>query len=299
MENERSEARAIYVNPTNDLAFRKTFGSEEHTPILAGFIKDFFFIEPTALAVENPYSIKAYREMLKDKVAANLRATISDVAATMDFADYRLELQLRKDINFNERSLYYPLNKFVNRYGVVKQEGEKSGYARLRPIYSMSVLGYNHFNGDDDALRIFQLYDIKRNKRFPKDILNLGYFELLKPNVETDNQRHWQDYFLQRPLSDDAPSYIKDALDIIKRVNMKEEELDMVIQAEHLQSLYEDTIAYAKNEGIAEGRAEGKAEIKVEIAKSMLLEGYPTDAISKLTGIGEQEILELKGKMRL
>jgi predicted transposase/invertase (TIGR01784 family) len=213
----------------------------------------------------------------------------------MDFADYRSELQLRKSNHFDERSLYYPLNKFTSRYRIVKKEGQKSGYGHLRPIYSMSVLGYDHFDEDDDALRIFQLYDIKRNKKFPKDILNLGYFELLKPNVETDNQRHWQDYFLQRPLSDNAPSYIKDALEVIKRANMKEEELDMVLQAEHLQSLYDDTIAYAKYEGREEGLAEGKEEI----AAKMIIEGYPSGTISMLTGISEQGILDLERKMRL
>ena len=50
-----------YVNPTNDLAFRKVLGSNENVHILAGLIKDFFFIEPADLTIENPYSIKAYK----------------------------------------------------------------------------------------------------------------------------------------------------------------------------------------------------------------------------------------------
>jgi len=62
-----------YVNPTNDLAFKKVFGSNENIHILKGFIKDFFFIEPEDLVVENPYSIKAYKEYVKDQEVFRLR----------------------------------------------------------------------------------------------------------------------------------------------------------------------------------------------------------------------------------
>ena len=56
-----------------------------------------------------------------------------------------------------------------------------------------------------------------------EDLLNLGYFELLKTNVETDNQRDWQNYFQQKPLSPTAPDYIREALHIIDLSNMEEE----------------------------------------------------------------------------
>jgi len=39
-------------------------------------------------------------------------------------------------------------------------------YSSLKPIFTLNILGYPHFVGDDDALRIFTLYDRKRNKSF-------------------------------------------------------------------------------------------------------------------------------------
>jgi len=277
-----------YVNPTNDLAFKKVLGNNENIHILEGFIRDFFLIDPKGLTVENPYSIKAYKELIKDEETYKLRLTASDVAAVMDFADYRSELQIRKAIYFDERSLYYPLNKFVSRYRV--EPGKVSAYSRLRPIYSLNILGYNNFSEDEDALRIFQLYDPVRNKHFPKKILNLGYFELLKPNVETENQRQWQNYFLQKPLSDDAPDYIRDALQIIDESNMDEEELDMMKQVEYYQSVYDDTVSHAREEGINEG----KDEAKFEIARNMLSKDYTIEDISEITGLSKDEILEIQ-----
>ena len=268
------------VNPTNDLAFRKVFGSSENIHILAGLIKDFFFIEPTGLAIENPYSIKSYKELLKDQEVFRLRQTISDIAATMQWADYRSELQVRKDNFYDERSLYYPLNRFVSRYRVVP--GDDSAYARLRPIYALNILGYKHFPDDEDALRIFKLYDPVRNKVYRKDLLNLGYFELLKTNVETDNQRDWQNYFLQKSLSAMAPDYIREALHIIDLSNMEEEELAVVEQIDYYRSIYDGQLAYAKDEG------------KIEMILEMLRDNVPIDTIMKYSGFTKKQIDELK-----
>ena len=284
-----------YVNPINDLALKKVLGNNDNIHILSGFIRDFLFIEPKGLAVENPYSIKAYRELVKDEMAHRLRQTISDIAAVMSFADYTSELQIRKEHFFNERSIYYPLDKFVSRYKVVP--GQESAYANLRPVYSMNILGYNHFAEDEDALRIFQLYDPVRNRHFPKKLLNFGYFELLKPNVETENQRQWQNYFLQKPLSDSAPDYIRDALHIIETANMNEEELDMMTKVEYYQSIYDNQISYARDEGLAEGLAKGLSEGMIEIAKKLIKRNRPIDEIVEDTGLDYAEVERLRASI--
>ena len=160
--------------------------------------------------------------------------------------------------------------------------GESSAYARLRPVYSMNILGYNHFSDDEDALRIFQLYDPARNKRFPKEILNFGYFELSKQNTETENQRQWQNYFLQKPLTDDAPDYIKDALHIIDRANMDEEELDMMTKAEYYRSVLDNQIHYAID------------ETKLGIAKKMLLNNESIEKIADYTGLSFEAIEKIE-----
>ena len=167
-----------------------------------------------------------------------------------------------------------------------------SGGTVLLSLYSLhffidkhTILGYNHFTEDEDALRIFELYDPTRNKRFPKQLLNFGYFELLKSNVETENQLQWQNYFLQKPLSGNAPDYIKDALQIIDRANMDEEELNMMAHVEYLQSALDNQIAYAKNER------------EIEIAKRMLKRGTPIEIVAEDTDLDEVTIRHLKKEL--
>ena len=86
------------ISPTGDLAFKKVLASEENKDILAGLIGDFFCIEVEELAIENPYSIAAYVELVKDEKITVLRNTLKDVAATFKTADFVSECQIKKTL---------------------------------------------------------------------------------------------------------------------------------------------------------------------------------------------------------
>ena len=53
-------------------------------------------------------------------------------------------------------------------------------------------------------------------------------------------------------------------------------------------------IAYARDEGKKEGREEGKIEERMVLAKKCKAEGIPVETISRITGLSEQEIADLK-----
>ena len=179
-----------HIPPTNDLLFRKVFGG--NPDILQGIIGDFFDIHPelSDITITAPYSIKAYRELLKqsastDDLAVKLRHTIPDVTADIKFAGFGAEVQLKKDEFFTTRSLYYAFDKFCsnyNRLGEMKQklDGSHLRYSSLKPVYTLNILGYPHFADDNHALRIFTLYDRKRDKSFRIEYISIAYFELNK-----------------------------------------------------------------------------------------------------------------------
>ncbi len=41
-------------------------------------------------------------------------------------------------------------------------QGRYNRYSSLIPVYSLSILGYKHYD-DDDSLRIFEMYDMTQN----------------------------------------------------------------------------------------------------------------------------------------
>ena len=176
------------ISPTSDLGFKKVLASIENTDILIGFISDFFNITPTDVTIENPYSIKAYKELLNGKEIEQLRQTLRDVSASFATADFSSEVQIQKTRYFDERSIYYPLDRYCqnyNKFGKMEltSEGKQDRYSSLRPVYAMNILGYTHFQ-DQESLRIFELYDPVRKKGLDKQLLKIGYFELTKELLE-------------------------------------------------------------------------------------------------------------------
>jgi predicted transposase/invertase (TIGR01784 family) len=290
------------IPPTNDLIFKKVFS---HADILQGIIGDVFDIRPEVgdITITAPYSIKAYKELLRQatgtgEAAARLRQTIPDISADIKSAGMGAEIQLKKDAYFTPRSLYYTFDMFCgnyNRQGAMRQRkgGSFYRYSSLKPVYTLNILGYPHFGGDNDVLRVFTLYDRKRDKSFDVEYVTVAYFELTKPDVETANQRHWQTYFKTGEAQGDAPEYIRKAAQLVEIDNLEPEEREMIDQLEKAQEVYESTIDTAYLDGMEEGEARGAGKKQIEIVRRLLGRNRPMDEIAEDTGMSPDEIKRL------
>jgi hypothetical protein len=220
------------ISPTSDLGFKKITSTPESKDVLRGIIGDFFdlWIPLEEINITAPYDIKSYEEYVKrltggEEISETLRQTVQDVVADIKIADFAAEAQIRKDWYFSPRSIYYACARFCANYNVpgkmvTMYDGTPLRYSSLKPVYCVNILGYPHFTGDDDALRIFEFYDRKRNKSFDLEYLTIAYFELTKSNVETKNQRHWKTFFQTGEAPADAPEYIRKAAQFIERANL-------------------------------------------------------------------------------
>ena len=277
------------ISATSDLAVKKVLASEENKDVLQGLIVDFFNIKAEEISIENPYSIETYQQMVGGKKMTEFFQTIKDVAASFKVANFVSEIQVRQTHFFDERALYYPFNRFCKNYGIegemqLGSDGKPSKYSSLKPIYALNILGYSHF-ADDEALRIFELYDPKRNKAYKKELIYVGFFELSKTKIETPNQQHWRDYFTTGKVSDTAPEYIKKASWIIEWANLKEEEREMVELLEKAQADHDNDMVSAY--------LDGKEEEKLETAKIMLGDGVPRETVAKYTRLSLAQIKAL------
>jgi len=308
------------IPPTSDLGFKKIMNSPENKDVLQGIIGDFFNlrIPLEEINVTAPYDIKAYREYIKqadgtEKSLAKFRETIQDVAADIKIAGFGAELQIKNEQYYSVRSIHYACNRFCsnyNRAGEMKQlpDGTLLRYSSLKPIYALNILGYPHFSGDDDALRIFTLYDREIKKSFDREYLTIAFFELTKSHVETANQGHWRTYFTTGEAAGDAPDYIKKAARVLERANLTQEERDMFEHFERAEERYKNTIYAALLEGEERGEERGikvgeervkklweadKKETTVSIARNALQMGMTIHEVSRLTGQSEDEIRQI------
>jgi predicted transposase/invertase (TIGR01784 family) len=290
------------IPSTNDLAFKKTFSSEQHKNIIVGFVGDFLgiHVDESDISIDNPYSIKSYMELLDTDIfdtksvesktrILKLRQTIHDISMSIKSSDVIIELQVRKERYFSKRSLYYAYDKYCSHYN----EGDgNSRYSWLCPVYSINILGYNHFKGDK-AFHYFRLYDKKNEEALDSESVEVCYFELKKQNTDTERQRNWQEYFLTGVVPDDAPDYLKDAAEMLKYMNLDTEERKVVDLTEKALATWEYDLDSARYEGEEKGRLEGRREgeesglIKgaYKIARNALAEGASVTFISKITGL--------------
>jgi predicted transposase/invertase (TIGR01784 family) len=307
------------------LGFKKITSEGSNKDVLRGIIGDFFdlWIPLEEINVTAPYDIRAYEEYVKlrsggEEISEKLRQTVQDVVADIKIADFAEEIQIQLEKYFSVRSLHYACSRFCanyNRAGAMKQlaDGSFLRYSSLRPVILLNILGYPHFLGDDDALRVFTLYDRARDKAFDVEYLTIAYFELTKNNVETVNQRHWRTYFNTGEAADDAPEYIKKAARVIERANLTEEERKMLDQLERAEEIYKNTIYSAEAEGKrvgriegekigeargekigeARGEARGEKKGKLDVARNALHIGMTIAEVSKLTGLTVDEIKKL------
>jgi uncharacterized protein YerC len=132
------------------------------------------------------------------------------------------------------------------------------------------------------------LYDPIRQKNFGKDLLKIGCFELSKATAETDNQKHWRDFFTSKEISPNAPDYIKKASEVIDFVNLREEERQVADAIEKAKATLQDELDYSFFEGKAEGKAEGEMTGMLNVLKMLKL-GKSIDEIMRETGVSLAE----------
>jgi hypothetical protein len=322
---------ANHVSPTNDLAFKKTFTEECNKDVLHGLICDFFDFQPALtlddISITSPYNIKAYEEDLRrvkdneeinEETRETLRQTIHDITADIKSAGFGAELQIRKGIYFSARSIYLACSRFCANYNVPGKiiygsDGKPIRYSSLKPVYMLNILGYGHFQEDDDALRVFTLYDSKRLKAFEREYITIAYFELMKDNIETPNQKHWRAFFRTGKAADNAPEYIKKAARVIDKVNFTQEERDMINYYELAEDIRADenyaaelegeargiTIGEARGitigeaRGITIGEARGEYMKAIAIARELLARNVPVNEIIEITGLTADDVRKL------
>ena len=231
------------ISRTNDLAFKKAFSSNGNTKPIIGLAKDILGIEIKEIIFKQPYTIESYSKNIKEIQTAKYYQTIKDIAADAKI-NYRgvnviSELQVKEGIKFLERSFFYPTETFAQNY-------DENKYDSLKPIYAINILGFKMFKQDLDGLRIFEMYDRKHNESFPINF-NVAYFEYKKEIFDTDVQKYWRDYFLDKEILDNAPDYIKSAAETVEYANLNKEEREMIDMLERIaadQKAREDWVRY-------------------------------------------------------
>ena len=286
-----------FVDPKNDVAFKKIFGDSHKTEILISFLNSI---------LELPSPIASLTIVSPNQVPRidGLKETVLDVKAIdVNEREFIVEMQVEGNEMFSKRALYYAAKSYV---GQIKKS---ENYSNLKPVYFVGILDFNLFDGENYITR----HIIINQQSGAQDLqdIELNFIELKKFNKEdvelTSVMDKWI-YFIKNaedlkivPAVMTEPE-IKEAFETADQHNWSANDMEVY---DYWSAKKGDEICQlitAENKGIrkgiakgkAEGKAEGKKEQAVEIAINCIEQGLEINTIANVTGLTIQEIEKLK-----
>lgn len=171
-----------FADPTNDVAFKKIFGSEGKKIILISFLNAILDFrgerEIEEVEIANPYQVPKIEE---------LKNTLLDIKARARNGEHFIvEMQVEKDIAFAKRSLYYTAKSYVEQL----DGGEH--YHQLNKVYFIGILNFSIFRNDSYLSRhlILDKETLKQEiKDFEFAFIELPKFRRKIDELQDDAQR--------------------------------------------------------------------------------------------------------------
>ncbi len=283
-----------FVDVTNDIAFRKIFGTESKKNILVSFLNAILKLEGEDRIAEveilNPYQLPIIR---------NLKATIIDVRARDKAGrSFIIEMQVADLDGMDKRLLYYSSKEYAAQIAVGDQ------YHKLRPVIFIGIFDFPFTQGDH-YFSHHSICNVETGERIIKD-MDFFFIELPKFNKSSAELA---------TIADKWIFFIKEAenLNVIPE-NSNDEGLVQAYQDANRQSWNKeewDEYIYA---GMREQDARGRESLAVSravknavesallaekesVAKRLLAIGLPHNQVADVSGLSMQEVEKLAGSI--
>jgi len=277
-----------FVNPKNDVAFKKIFGSEGKTEILIGLLNAVLGLtgdkEIKAIQLLNPYQTPSLE---------TLKMTILDIRAT-DKRDitYIIEMQIEHVAGALKRFTYYTAKAYSSQI----ERGED--YPKLNQVIFIGLLDFKLIEKTTAYLSRHQILDTATHWQELKD-LEFVFIELPKFEKNADEVRtileKWVYFIKHAEDLDVIPVHVDDvalktAYEEADRFGWSKQDLELY---EHRSIRIQDArgaLALAKQIGIKKGEQKGRNNERFETARRMKADGLVVDLIAKYTGLSPAEI---------
>ncbi|MCU0427614.1 MAG: Rpn family recombination-promoting nuclease/putative transposase [Candidatus Kapabacteria bacterium] len=288
-----------YVNPKNDVAFKKIFGDKNDPQIVMSFINAVMGLEGerriTSIEILSP---------LQAPQIEGLKMTTLDVRAKdASGKSFIVEMQANAEDAFEKRSLFYTSQAYVGQLSVGNR------YADLQPVYFIGILDFNLFEGTDYLTRHL-LLESKTYKHYLSDF-ELYFIELKKfrkPLEDLSTILEKWIYFMQHAVEFEEPpdalqreAEIARALEIAARYRWTRDELEayQYWEFERLNALVmeeENTALKAELAANKEELAANKQELErrtVQSVKALSKAGLANADIATTLQISEDDVRRL------
>ena len=290
-----------FLDPKNDIAFKKIFGTEKNKDILIHFLNDMIKFKENG-----PIINVNFLKTVQDPETAAKKTSIVDILCRDEKGHtYIVEMQVAKEKGFEKRAQYYASKAYISQSHI---GGE---YHDLKEVIFLAISDFIMFPQKKNYKSDHVMLDVESHENDLRDF-SFTFLELPKFNKEIDQLSNmtekWSYFFkhaeetseedLKKLIGHDE--IIQRAYQELNRFSWNEEELLTYEQAEKYEGAYHASLAQKFDEGEKMGIEKGE-KIGIEkgaksallkVAKDMLKQGFSIEAIKTITGLSEKEIYE-------
>jgi predicted transposase/invertase (TIGR01784 family) len=291
-----------FLDPKNDLAFKRIFGSEKNKDILIHFLNDIFAGQTSPVE-----DVKFLKPIQEPEIAAQ-RVSIVDIMCEAVNGDrFIVEMQVMHEPGFEKRAQFYAARAYIDQ----RQAG--IGYKDLKQVIFLAITEFTLFPNKPGFLSHHHVLDVNTYERDLKDFsfsfLELPKFKKTKNQLKTIIDK-WAYFFKnaratsENDLNSIAGSdiVIKRAFEELNRYSWTPEELrtydsvDMKMEAD--RAIFEGAHDRGKLEGLEEGRKKGLEEGRIAIVLNLLEKKYDIEMIADITGLSVEQVRSLEIRLK-
>ncbi len=276
-----------FINPKNDIAFKKIFGDQNHHDILLEFLNQVLQLDDPILDVQimNPYQLPRIAE---------LKLTALDIKARDKKHEFLIEMQVENENWFAQRVTFYSCKAYTS------QLGKGQNYSKLKPVVFLGVVNFKIFEGNEVITRHLSMnQSTQRNdlKQMEFNFIELPKFNKTEEELTTLTDQ-WLYFLKNAEKLETIPKsvtseHLLSAYQTLEEHSWSKEELEVYEYWMMKEHTYENALETAK----LVSKAEGEAHKANEIAFTMLKKGVDIDLISEFTGLSLKEIEQIKEKI--
>ena len=290
---------ARYLDPKNDLTFKRIFG--EHPDLVIDFLNSIMPLSENELITEIEYLPTEQVPDIVGKKNSIVDVKCKDKSGRI----FIVEMQMLWTDDFTKRILFNASKAYV------RQLDKSESYLLLQPVYTLAILNENF---DKKTSEFYHHYSIVNRENTDEIIEGLQFVlvELRKFKPEKMNDRKMAVLWLKflrdvgenmTNLPDDLANnaQIRKAAELCEQAAFTSEELDTyeaywdIIRTE--KTLREGALAIGLKKGEAmgleKGRAEGKAEEKQQMVINSHKAGISIETIAQITNLTVAQVTEI------
>ena len=285
-----------YLDPKNDIAFRKIFGSEKNRDILIHFLNDMLVFKEG-----KPIQHITFLKTSQDPEIAFKKESIVDVLCKDELGhQYIVEMQVANQKGFEKRAQYYAAKAYISQIN----KGDKL-YSNLKEVIFLAIVDFKMFPDKQEYKSDHVILDQQTHENDLKDFsftfLELPKFKKDKHQLTTMIDK-WAYYFKNAedtPEEDLAEIFqndecIQQAYQELDRFHWSESELLDYDQEIKRVRDNQAVLDYQLEQAEKKGMEKGAVNAKKETAKKLLDLGIEDSKISQATGLSLSIITALK-----